>query len=97
MAKKGKKPTSKPKAKAKVKKVEPILKDEAVEVKKTAPKKVKAKNEVKPKVEKKAEPKKKDYVFPICDHKETKRTLGARNRVMHICTGCGKIVRIGGR
>ncbi len=94
MAKGKKKPASTPK----VKKVEPILKDEAVEVKKVVLKK-----EDKPKKEKKKATKKvTKHTFPEkeeCKHLHTKRTIDRRLRVMYVCTNpvCKKIVSFGGR
>ena len=101
MAKGKKKPASKPKAK----KAEPIQKDEAIEVKKAIPEKKETPieeviieevvTEQEPEPEKEAK-----NAFPekeICKHTNTKRTFGRRMRVEHVCTECGKIVKIGGR
>lgn len=106
MAKGKKKPASEPK----VKKTEPILKDEAIPVEDTqAPKEEEVIEEIivkaekpKKKKEKKAkkEEKKSLHSFPEkenCKHTNTKRTLGRGSRVLHVCTECGAMVRFGGR
>ena len=110
MAKGKKTPASEPKAK----KAEPTSKKvakkkiEPVEKVKVAPKVEKPKKEKKAKVLKvvKAPPSNPNtpskYAFPTkeeCKHKETKRFLDRRLRVMHVCTNpaCKKIIKFGSR
>ncbi len=40
---------------------------------------------------------KKTREFPDCTHENTRRTMGQRNRVMHVCSDCGKVVKMGSR
>lgn len=87
MAKEDKKPASTPKGK----KAEPVAK-------KVAKAKVKKEEPVKKEEVKETPVPKKSREFPKdCKHPSIKRKLGPRNRVMHVCVSCGKVVKVGGR
>lgn len=78
------------------KKAEPVAEKTAAKAKSTKKKAAPKKEVVKAKVVENKPVKSREFPKK-CKHLKTKRHLGVRNRVLHLCTDCGKVIRIGGR